>query len=99
MEPSLVPGDMCLVFKDDTVRPGDVVLYRRPGEGAVLHRVVSVLRDHSVVMKGDANPVPDREAVPAAAVVGRVVFVLPTGAAVRGWMQATVGATLLNLPQ
>lgn len=99
MEPTIVPGDVCFVIKQSEVRSGDIVVYRRKGEQAVVHRAVQVLKDDSLVTKGDANPVADRDVVVPAETVGRVVLVVPSGAALRGWMRATRGATLLNLSE
>lgn len=76
------------------VRPGDVVVYRRGAapavsdlaviEGArwretVVHRVISRSSSGEVTTRGDANPIPDRDPVPATDVRGRGVLVVRTG--------------------
>jgi hypothetical protein len=43
--------------------------------------VVAVTFDGRLQLRGDANPVQDREPVPLESVRGVVVFVLPTGRA------------------
>jgi len=85
MNPALFVGDLVFVDRDGEVRPGDIALYRTQGHGPVLHRVLRVGRQGSVRTKGDANPVPDRDPVPAAAIVGPVRAVLPVGKAVAWW--------------
>jgi signal peptidase I len=85
MAPSLVPGDL-LVFERvaRSVSPGDVVVIPRPGWPAgVAHRVVRGSAAGVLQTKGDANPVPDRDPVMQAALLGRVVARVPSGALAR----------------
>jgi signal peptidase len=96
MEPVMGPGDVCLVVRGSRVEAGDIALLRRSGGRPVVHRVLNVAGDGSLVTKGDANPTPDREAIGPKAVIGRVALVVPVGTAARGWIRATLGATLLN---
>ena len=90
MRPALEAGDA--IFVEDvapaSIEKGDVITYR---EGTVeviengqpdfiTHRVVEVIETddgHLFRTKGDANNAPDRQAVAAADVVGRVFFHLP----------------------
>ena len=90
MRPALEAGDV--IFVEDvapaSIEKGDVITYR---EGTVeviengqsdfiTHRVVEVVEtddEHLFRTKGDANNEPDRQAVAAADVVGRVSFHLP----------------------
>lgn len=99
MEPALVAGDVCVSLAHAPIARGDIVLYALPGHGAVLHRVVAVGSGGELRTRGDANPVADREAVPASHVRGKVVAVLPLGRAARGWLRAVRGATLLTQSQ
>lgn len=56
MTPFLHPGDMAyLDLPKEPLRRGDVVLYTRPSGQYVLHRVVSLNRDGTVTMVGDAQ--------------------------------------------
>jgi signal peptidase I len=85
MAPAFVPGDV-IVFERVVrgVEPGDVVVFPRPGwPGGVAHRVVRVSRAGVVRTKGDANPAPDRDPVLRAALSGRVIARLPSGALAR----------------
>ncbi len=96
MEPALHAGDVCVVSRRAEAGVGDVLLFRDGGRLPVLHRIVSREADGAVRTRGDANPVPDFELVDRDSHVGKVVLVLPFGTAVRGWMQSSCGATLLN---
>lgn len=96
MSPTLVQGDVCVIVRGLSVREGDVVLFRSPTHGAVLHRAVSVDPSGSLVTKGDANPAADRLAVSQSDLVGRCMLVIPSGKALHGWMRMSRGATLLN---
>lgn len=56
MTPFLHPGDMVyLDLPKEPLRRGDVVLYTRPGGQYVLHRIVSLNKDGTVTMAGDAQ--------------------------------------------
>ena len=81
MRPALEPADLLLVQRQAPgVAVGDVVVFPRPGwQGGVAHRVVAILSGGRLTTRGDANPVADREPVPAGALVGRVVAYVPTG--------------------
>jgi len=96
MEPALVPGDVCFASPWLGSRPGDVALFASGPGRPVLHRVVAVGSRGELRTRGDANRVPDPTPVVAADVRGRVVVVLPLGRALRGWMRAVRGATLLS---
>lgn len=96
MEPALVPGDVCIASPWARARTGDVVLFGTAGRRPVLHRVVRVGDRGVLLTQGDANAVADSDTVPASQVRGRVVTVLPFGRALRGWIRAVRGATLLS---
>lgn len=89
MAPALARGDFAVVRRGaGGVSEGDVVLVTKPGWPAgVLHRVVEVGLDDTFVLRGDANPTPDRDPIGSGAVIGVVTVVVPTGrvfAAVEG---------------
>jgi signal peptidase len=100
MEPTLRPGDV-LVYRRraGTPRPGDVVVVKRPEwVRPVVHRVVAEGREGGFVTRGDANPIPDREEVRASDVRGRALVTLPVGGVVRGLALLTARARLLLQP-
>lgn len=95
MEPTLVPGDLCLAATMMTPGTGDIALVSPSGKRSMLHRVVGVTGS-TYVTQGDANAHPDLEAATRTEVRGRVVVVVPFGKALRGWMRAVRDATLLT---
>ena len=89
MAPALAKGDFVVVRCGASgVREGDVVLVAKEGwPSGVLHRVVAVNTDDTLVLRGDANPTADRDPAPPESVLGVVSCVVPTGrvlAAVEG---------------
>jgi len=60
------------------IGPGSIIAYRS-GEPLITHRVVDVIDESelSFITKGDANQSPDLSPVPAASVVGKVIFDVP----------------------
>lgn len=81
MAPALSRGDFAVVRRGSAgVSEGDVVLVAKEGWPAgVLHRVAAVGLDDTLVLRGDANPTPDRDPVGSGAVMGVVTVVVPTG--------------------
>lgn len=81
MEPNITAGAVVAVKPVDPagINRNDVITFSDEGR-LVTHRVTEVVRNDSglrFVTKGDANEDPDTDAVPAAAVQGRVVFSVP----------------------
>ncbi len=93
MAPALIPGDVVVVAKHQPPVRGSIVLMR-PAETLVLHRVTSVAGDGSVRTRGDANPIADFSATPAAAIRGVVILVVPLGGALARWRRSETYATL-----
>jgi signal peptidase len=79
MAPTLHTGDLVVVERDSTAgyRPGEVITYREAARGRITHRVVGRTADGEYRTRGDANRVDDSDPVPAAAVDGRVRWVVP----------------------
>lgn len=85
MRPALRSADIVFVRKTHQVSKGDIILIRRPGHEAVLHRVVDTEANGSLITQGDANDIADREPVAVRHVSGRVVAVMPVGAFIEWW--------------
>jgi signal peptidase I len=84
MAPSLPSGSLLVVqaTSPTAIWPGEIVVFPSPldGRGTVTHRVVGVtLQADGIVLRtrGDANPAADPWLVPATAVRGKVVAVVP----------------------
>ncbi len=80
MEPALPLGGVVFIkpVAPADIATGDIIAYRS-GEVLITHRIVGVIDESelSFITKGDANQSPDLSPVPAASVVGRVIFDVP----------------------
>ena len=83
MAPALAQGDLAVLRRGTAgVREGVIVWVSKRGRpNGALHRVQSVDIDDELILKGDANPVPDLVPTPVSDVRGVVVMSLPTGRA------------------
>jgi signal peptidase len=101
MEPAISAGDVVVVATSDpsTIVAGDVITFSRGSSGvAVTHRVVDVDTSGAEPLfytKGDANDNVDVSPVPASAVVGTVVLVIPFIGYVIQFAGTTLGFVLL----
>lgn len=74
MRPFLRTGDTVFLDAiDSPVKPGDILLFQRPGGQYVLHRVYKCRRDGSFLLLGDNQMVP--EPVEASQLRAKVSFV------------------------
>ncbi len=70
-------GDLIFLVGDKNPKVGDVIIYQAPGRGiTIIHRVVEV-RDNSIIVKGDNNPVADPIILKKNEIEGRAVFAVP----------------------
>lgn len=81
MEPTLYPGDLVVYRRGGAgALVGDVVLFKHhSGRGSVLHRLTSYDEDGTWRTKGDANDATDTEPLCADKIRGVVVAVVPAG--------------------
>jgi len=84
MRPVLHSGDIVVYRRGaQGVTVGDLVVFTHPEwSGGVVHRVVSIARDGSLVTRGDANATDDSEPVSRDRVKGIAVVIVPSGRAV-----------------
>lgn len=80
MEPSIRIHALCLtdmIHKEPSI--GDIVVYRHQYENGpailIIHRVIAVEKDGSILTKGDNNPEPDCWITPKGDIIGKVIFV------------------------
>lgn len=105
MEPVISRGTMIVAEKVDPlqVKANDIITFRpvMVGEQNICHRVIEVLNTipRSFQTKGDALSAADPWQVPAANVLGRVVFDFPTLGFYIGFLKTTTGlVTALVVP-
>jgi len=84
MRPVLHSGDLVVYRRGaQGVAVGDLIVFTHPEwSGGVVHRVVSISRDGSLVTRGDANATEDSAPVSRDRVKGIAVVVVPSGKAV-----------------
>lgn len=80
MEPAYPVGSVVFVQKaqPQSIRPGDVIMYRLSGGMPVTHRVVALDGDaNAFITKGDANGSEDPSPIPFDALTGKARLCLP----------------------
>lgn len=84
MRPALHSGDVVVYRRGaQGVAVGDLVVFTHPAwSGGVVHRVVTIARDGSLMTRGDANATEDSEPVSRDRVKGITVAVVPSGKAI-----------------
>lgn len=83
MEPGFHKGDLVVVRKDHSYGVGDIVTYRHPDIGYVIHRIVG-REGGTYLFQGDNNSYVDGYHPEAGELVGREWFFVPN---VGGWMR------------
>ena len=99
MEPTFAAGDLVVTRSASAYAPGEVVAYRQPGgdsgnRAVVVHRVVAV-DGNRLVLRGDANELPDAVRPTEDDVVGRELVVIPGAGRVLAALGSPVVGTLL----
>ncbi len=80
MEPTLVDGDLAVVRRAESYRPGDVVAFRIPQSesgGLVIHRIVGGSADEGFLTRGDNGSGDDPWRPRPEDIVGGVWFTVP----------------------
>lgn len=93
MDPSLENGDLAIVRAADRYQPGDIVAYRHPNIGPVIHRITAIESDR-FVFKGDNNSWTDSYDPMAAELIGALWVQVPRVGAL---MEATRSAGVLPI--
>ena len=95
MEPLLDRGDLAIVRRGGSHRPGDVVLYDSEELGSkVLHRIERV-EGERFVLKGDNNDFVDSERPLESQIVGELWLHVPGVGSVTGWVREPAHAALV----
>ncbi|SHI39494.1 signal peptidase I [Lutispora thermophila] len=85
MIPAIDVGDIIIAKEPDidSLRVGDIITFRIPGNILVTHRIVDIRQDGSFITKGDANLQEDTGIwVGESNIVGKYEFRIPGGASV-----------------
>lgn len=76
MNPTLRYGDLLIVTKKKTAALNDLVIFRDPEKGSIVHRVVHH-NEGGYQTKGDNNHQPDPDPLIPEKMIGRVVLRIP----------------------
>jgi signal peptidase I len=96
MEPTLRRGDLVIARQAAAYSVGDIVTYRHPTVGPVIHRVVSE-QDGKYTLQGDANTWTDSYHPAAGEVLGKAWIHLPAVGALLTWLRLPPMLALLAL--
>jgi len=94
MEPFLLDGDLALVSPRDKYDIGDVIVYKQPKLGAVIHRIVGI-EGSRYIIQGDHNDQIDPYRPSIAEIQGRLWFHLAFTGKVMEAVHTPIGAALL----
>ena len=94
MVPSMHNGDLAVLQQSQEFQIGDVVLYRHPNLGSVIHRIIAI-EGNRYFLKGDNNDWQDSYQPSASEIAGKVWFNVPyAGEMIRGF-RSPIGAAML----
>ena len=86
MKPTYNPGDLILIKSTRDIRVGDVIAFNVPPphdletSSPIVHRVIKIEQLNGIIFyktRGDNNPKADPWIVPAANVIGKVIYDVP----------------------
>ncbi|MBE9479238.1 MAG: signal peptidase I, partial [Chloroflexi bacterium] len=95
MEPSLHFGDLVVARDERTYEVGDVVTYRHPTIGPVIHRIIERTGD-TYTFKGDNNDWIDSYEPASSEIIGKSWFHIPGAANIILKLRSSVGIILLS---
>ncbi len=81
MEPTLVTGDLAVLYRADAYEVGDIVAFEIPEGGTVIHRIIEVTPD-GYRFQGDNRDFHDPWVLGEGSVLGRQVVSVPQAARV-----------------
>lgn len=95
MEPNLHNGELAVLRPASYYQVGDVVTYRHPTLGSVIHRIIES-KDGIYILQGDNNPWVDSYQPNQQEIVGKLLFHIPNAGKVVKGFRTPVGAALLS---
>lgn len=94
MEPTMYRGDMAILRSTGDYEVGDIVTYRQPEIGPVIHRIVDRDGDR-FILQGDNNSWLDSYHPAANDIIGEVWIYLPKLGRTIEWLRSPLGTGLL----
>lgn len=96
MEPTMYRGDLAVLLRAEAYSVGDIVTYRHPSIGPVIHRIIAA-DNTNFVLQGDNNSWTDDFRPDSSAIYGRLWFYVPRLGAALDTLRAPVPMMLLAL--
>lgn len=93
MNPALRRGDLVIARQAVDYQVGEIVAYRHPTIGPIIHRIVAT-QDGAFTLKGDANTWVDSYTPFAAEIMGKEWIRLPGVGRILTWLRQPVGLSL-----
>nr|NIO44115.1 signal peptidase I [Candidatus Aenigmarchaeota archaeon] len=86
MVPTFYKGDMIMVYGEENIKVGDIVVFDSPDKKyPIIHRVHEI-RDRGIITKGDNNPSTDERTwgvIPLEKIYGKAFLKIP----ILGWVK------------
>lgn len=95
MEPVYHRGDLVIVSTAQDYGVGDIITYRHPDIGQIIHRIVEENDGGRFVTKGDNNSWLDPYLPSQADIVGKSWIHVPSAGKLIGWLKSPVGLAIL----
>ncbi len=94
MEPYLRNGDLAVIHPSKKYQVGEVVLYRNPDLGSVIHRIISI-DSNRYTIQGDHNEWVDSYSPIRSEIYGKLWFHIPSAGKAIEKVRTPIGAALL----
>lgn len=86
MEPGLKTGDLVITYEQDEYAIGDVVAFRIPQGGVIIHRIIEITEDGLYRFQGDNRRYEDRWELSADDIIGSRIVELHKAATIAAWL-------------
>jgi signal peptidase len=74
MRPTIEPGDLLIIHKEDSYKEGDVITFVNTQKQIVTHRIIGIDEDGMFITQGDNNKFEDSEHLSKNAIYGKVTY-------------------------
>ncbi len=94
MEPGYHRGDLVITRTAESYHVGDIVTYRQPDIGPVIHRIVEQ-KDDQFVLQGDNNSWLDSYHPTESEIIGKAFIHIPSMGKLFEWMRSPMGLAVM----
>ena len=90
MEPGLHTGDLVVTYERDDYAVGEVVAFKIPQGGVIIHRIIEVTNEGLFRFQGDNRKYEDPWDLPDEQIIGSSVFELHKAATIAAWLSRPI---------